>query len=62
MCKKTTLPLGYCPERITNAMVRRERAIRRLRSPVTVNEDGQDVEAGWAGRLGNVLFLWPSNI
>jgi hypothetical protein len=57
MCKKTTLPLGYCPERITNTMVHRERAIRRLRSRVTVNEDGQDVETGWAGRLGNVRIL-----
>ncbi|KAF1813731.1 hypothetical protein P152DRAFT_414078, partial [Eremomyces bilateralis CBS 781.70] len=25
MCKKTALPNGYCPARITNAMVRRER-------------------------------------
>jgi hypothetical protein len=54
MCKKTTLPLGYCPERITNAMVRRERAIRRLRSRVTVNEEGQHVDGVWAGRLGDV--------
>lgn len=54
MCKKTTLPLGYCPERITNAMVRRERAIRRLRSRVTVNEVGEDVEGG---RLGNIRSL-----
>ncbi len=46
MCKKTALPLGYCPERITNAMVRREHAIRRLRLRVTVNEEGQDVEGG----------------
>lgn len=51
MCKKSTLPLGYCPERITNAMVRRERAIRRLRSRVNLNEDGQDIEGGWAHRM-----------
>lgn len=51
MCKKSTLPLGYCPETITNAMVRRERAIRRLRSRVTVNQEGQDVEGGWTGRV-----------
>jgi hypothetical protein len=57
MCKKTTLPLGYCPERITNAMVRRERAIRRLRSRVTVNEDGHDVEGGRSGRFDNVRSL-----
>ena len=50
MCKKSTLPLGYCPEKITNAMVRRERAIRRLRSRVNVNEDGHDIEGAWAPR------------
>jgi hypothetical protein len=49
MCKKSTLPLGYCPEKITNSMVRRERAIRRLRSRVTLNEDGQDVGSGRFG-------------
>ncbi|KAF2808256.1 uncharacterized protein BDZ99DRAFT_534191 [Mytilinidion resinicola] len=31
MCKKSTLPDGYCPDTITNAMVRRERYIRRYR-------------------------------
>jgi hypothetical protein len=31
MCKKSALPFGYCPERVTNAMVRRERMIRRIR-------------------------------
>ncbi|KAF1988624.1 hypothetical protein K402DRAFT_391843 [Aulographum hederae CBS 113979] len=29
LCKKTTLPRGYCPTNITNAMVRREAMIRR---------------------------------
>lgn len=57
MCKKSTLPLGYCPEKITNAMVRRERAIRRLRSRVTVNEEGQNVEAVPTDRLANVRIL-----
>ena len=28
MCKKSVLPKGYCPTRITNAMVRRERNLR----------------------------------
>ncbi|KAK8180950.1 hypothetical protein BC567DRAFT_137608, partial [Phyllosticta citribraziliensis] len=32
LCKKTVLPVGYCPAVITNSMVRRERWIRRLRS------------------------------
>jgi hypothetical protein len=31
MCKKSVLPNGYCPTTITNAMVRRERYIRRYR-------------------------------
>ena len=53
MCKKSTLPLGYCPETITNAMVRRERAIRRLRSRVTVNDEGYDIEGGWTARMNN---------
>ncbi|TVY75936.1 putative RING finger membrane protein, partial [Lachnellula suecica] len=38
LCKKSALPLGYCPERITYAMVRRERNLRKLRSRIT--EDG----------------------
>lgn len=54
MCKKTTLPLGYCPERITNAMVRREHAIRRLRSRVTVNEEGQHVDGTWTAQMNNI--------
>ncbi|KAG8630478.1 hypothetical protein KVT40_002097 [Elsinoe batatas] len=31
LCKKSALPAGYCPNVITNAMVRRERLIRRAR-------------------------------
>ncbi|KAF4550610.1 Ring finger domain-containing protein 4 [Elsinoe fawcettii] len=31
LCKKSALPAGYCPDVITNAMVRRERLIRRAR-------------------------------
>jgi hypothetical protein len=40
MCKKSVLPQGYCPTPITNAIVRRERNLRRLRSRVTINEAG----------------------
>lgn len=36
MCKKTALPVGYCPRAITNAMVRRERMVRQLRERVVV--------------------------
>lgn len=32
MCKKSVLPAGYCPDKITNIMVRRERMIRRMRA------------------------------
>ena len=32
MCKKSALPVGYCPENITMVMVRRERALRRRRT------------------------------
>jgi len=31
MCKTTCLPKGYCPKNVTNAMVRRERIMRRNR-------------------------------
>jgi hypothetical protein len=37
MCKKSVLPLGYCPEKVTNAMVRRERLVRRMRERVTLD-------------------------
>ncbi|PGH19102.1 hypothetical protein AJ79_00136 [Helicocarpus griseus UAMH5409] len=30
-CKMSVLPRGYCPEKITDAMVRQERAARRIR-------------------------------
>jgi hypothetical protein len=39
MCKKSVLPAGYCPVVITNAMVRRERNIRALRSRINLSED-----------------------
>jgi hypothetical protein len=45
MCKKSVLPKGYCPMTITNAMVRRERNIRRLRSRVMINDEGGDVQS-----------------
>jgi len=42
MCKKSVLPKGKCPTRITNAMVNRERNLRRLRSRVTVHDEESD--------------------
>jgi hypothetical protein len=37
MCKKSVLPRGYCPDKLTNAMVRRERIMRRMRERVVVD-------------------------
>lgn len=31
MCKNSALPAGYCPVKVTNLMVRRERLLRRMR-------------------------------
>ncbi|KAL2165396.1 hypothetical protein VTH06DRAFT_694 [Thermothelomyces fergusii] len=45
ICKASVLPRGYCP-RITNSMVRRERAIRRLRGRVEIQDDGDDSGPG----------------
>jgi hypothetical protein len=43
MCKKSVLPAGYYPTNITNAMVRRERNLRALRSRVTIpDEEGSE--------------------
>ncbi|KAI9782894.1 MAG: hypothetical protein M1835_003914 [Candelina submexicana] len=35
LCKKSVLPVGYCPDTLTNAMVRRERMARRSRERST---------------------------
>ncbi|KAK4116781.1 hypothetical protein N656DRAFT_700414, partial [Canariomyces notabilis] len=37
LCKTSILPKGYCPK-ITNAMVRRERAIRRIRGRIDLQD------------------------
>lgn len=59
-CKASMLPEGYCPP-ITNAMVRRERAIRRLRDQVIL-EDGelQESPSKWKSNLKRKLYR-PSN-
>lgn len=41
ICKKNMLPRGYCP-RITNGMVRRERALRRLRERVVLEDSDEE--------------------
>ncbi|KAE8448487.1 hypothetical protein EG329_009368 [Mollisiaceae sp. DMI_Dod_QoI] len=45
LCKQSAFPVGYCPTKITNAMVRQERNLRRIRSRVTLNQDTEDPEA-----------------
>jgi hypothetical protein len=39
MCKKSCLPQGFCPKNVTNAMVRRERIMRRNRERGGVDEN-----------------------
>ncbi|KAK3329532.1 hypothetical protein B0H66DRAFT_610450 [Apodospora peruviana] len=56
LCKACMLPQGYCPK-ITNAMVRRERAIRRLRDRVVI-EDLEDDTGGGHSRIQS----WGSTI
>ena len=41
ICKGKVLPKGYCPTDVTNAMVRRERLIRRMRERVA-NDDADN--------------------
>lgn len=38
ICKQSMLPRGFCPK-ITNSMVRRERALRKLRQQVEIDEE-----------------------
>lgn len=54
VCKACVLPKGYCPK-ISNAMVRRERAIRRLRDRTEVQELEVDDNGGR-------LHSWGSEI
>ncbi|KAL2262180.1 hypothetical protein VTK26DRAFT_2213 [Humicola hyalothermophila] len=60
ICKASMLPEGFCPE-ITNAMVRRERAIRRLRGrvndPVIVDEShraGRSASRWWTNFMNQI--------
>jgi Ring finger domain len=66
LCKKSAFPIGYCPTKVTNAMVRAERNLRKIRSTVMVHDELQDVESGrarsrmqnWAKR--NLFSQTPS--
>ncbi|KAK3393719.1 hypothetical protein B0H63DRAFT_458930 [Podospora didyma] len=61
LCKACMLPKGYSPQ-ITNAMVRREKAIRRLRDHVVIDDDDENdnENSGRLQRLGGAMKkrLW----
>ncbi|KAF2839416.1 hypothetical protein M501DRAFT_1004032 [Patellaria atrata CBS 101060] len=61
ICKVSALPLGYCPEVITNAMVRRERTIRTMRERVAA-EAAQDQRAGRGHVHRRVSPLLPEGL
>lgn len=54
-CKASMLPKGYCPQ-ITNAMVRRERAVRRLRGQITIEEGEMVSVNNWRTNMKKKLF------
>ena len=54
MCKSSALPIGYCPTTITNAMVRRERNLRTLRSRVALDPEGEMVAYGPKRQIGQL--------
>ncbi|KAI5467436.1 hypothetical protein BGZ63DRAFT_27200 [Mariannaea sp. PMI_226] len=62
MCKHSMLPRGYSP-RITNGMVRRERALRRLRERVDFDDQSQDshnsIIKSWGKRLFSAASSTP---
>jgi hypothetical protein len=51
MCKKSTLPPGYCPTRVTNLMVRRERLARRMRERAELQNSGDTGHVGPTRRM-----------
>ncbi|KAK0369373.1 hypothetical protein CLIM01_13270 [Colletotrichum limetticola] len=55
ICKRNMLPPNYCPK-ITNGMVRRERAIRRLRERVVFDESDDEEGEVKSKRWGKRLF------
>lgn len=69
MCKKSALPAGYIPVKVTNMMVRRERIVRRMRERRRVNmlamegrEDDRPVTGSAPVRAARRLkkFFWPA--
>jgi len=57
MCKKSCLPVGFCPAKITNAMVRRERNLRRIRSRIAIREGETEGDLETDGTRGRIRAL-----
>ncbi|OJD23418.1 hypothetical protein ACJ73_05226 [Blastomyces percursus] len=53
VCKKSVLPRGYCPEKITRVMVRQERLARRARPPQTIELGSGGYDTALPTSLGN---------
>lgn len=69
MCKKSALPAGYIPVKVTNMMVRRERIVRRMRERRRANmlaAEGREDDTPATGSLPTRIsrrvknFFWPS--
>ena len=69
LCKKSAFPVGFCPAKITNAMVVRERNLRRLRSRVNVDAEAVGVETrgprrrlqGFGASIKKTILHRPTN-
>jgi Ring finger domain len=63
LCKKSALPIGYCPVKITNAMVRAERNLRKIRSTVMISEEEHNAITGHArSRMQNWRSIVKRNM
>ncbi|KAF3921510.1 hypothetical protein AA313_de0200223 [Arthrobotrys entomopaga] len=64
LCKQSCLPKGYVPIRLTNAIVRRERLMRRVRERSRTNFDSStslttaNGEVGGGSGGGGILWRW----
>ncbi|KAK4191813.1 hypothetical protein QBC35DRAFT_520493 [Podospora australis] len=59
LCKASMLPKGFCPK-ITNPMVRRERAIRKIRGRLDPEEAESGKLHGWTSTIKNRIFSGAS--
>ncbi|KAK6338802.1 Nucleolar protein 58 [Orbilia brochopaga] len=62
LCKQSCLPKGYVPIRLTNAIVRRERLMRRVRARSRIASTAHDRQRDGAVEMaesgGGALFRW----